>query len=110
MLQWLHAYLLTQVIEVPLYLRAGRRRPDHSSLLAAAGASTLTHPILWFCFPWGPEHYLQSLIAGETFVVLTEAALLYAARYPRPLLTSLAVNAISCATGLALHALGLART
>jgi hypothetical protein len=105
---WLHAYLLTQLIEVPLYLRAGRRRRDIPSLAAAFGATTVTHPVLWLCFPWDPAHYESSLVTGELFVVFTEGAILTAAGFRRPLLTSLTVNAISCGAGLVLQWIGFA--
>jgi hypothetical protein len=105
MTTWLHAFLLTQAIEIPLYLWAGRRVALCQRWLAAAGASAVTHPVLWFCFPWDRAPYVQCLVAGESFVVFTEAFLLAQAGYRRPLAVSLMVNAASAAAGLALHAL-----
>lgn len=41
--RWFIAWLITQAIEVPLYLRV-------TSWRVAALASTFTHPIVWFVF------------------------------------------------------------
>jgi hypothetical protein len=67
---WLIAFIFTQMVEVPIYavgLRVG--------VLRAFGASAITHPILWFAiFPYLPITYLQLIIVGESFALLTEAA------------------------------------
>jgi hypothetical protein len=97
---WLTAFLFTQAIEIPLYLWAGRSVPAGKRLAAAAGASALTHPLLWFCFPWDPGNYLRSLLTGECLVVLAETAVLLRMGFPRPLAVSALVNAASCGAGL----------
>lgn len=43
---WFWAFLFTQVVEVPIYMRGIRAR-FHEAL----GASSLTHPIVWFVIP-----------------------------------------------------------
>jgi len=102
---WLSAFLLTQAIEIPLYLWMGRRVPAGKRLAAAAGASTLTHPLLWFCFPWDSGNYLRSFLTGECLVVLSETAVLQRAGFPRPLAVSVLVNTASCGAGLLAGAL-----
>jgi hypothetical protein len=102
---WLTAFLLTQAIEIPLYLWAGRRVPAGRRIAAAAGASALTHPLLWLCFPWDAGNYLRSFFTGECLVVLAETAVLLKAGFPRPLAVSVLVNAASCAVGLLTGAL-----
>jgi hypothetical protein len=99
---WLHAFLLTQAIEAPLYLWAGRRVHWLPRCLAAVMTTAVTHPVLWFCFPWNESSYWHSVIVGECAVVIKEAAVLHIAGFSRPLLTSLAVNALSVAIGLGL--------
>jgi len=43
---WFWAFLFTQIVEVPIYMR-GMRARFHEAL----GASSLTHPIVWFVIP-----------------------------------------------------------
>lgn len=53
---WLWAFLFTQAVEVPIYIAALRRAARRGAgapaagriAVAAAGASAITHPILWF--------------------------------------------------------------
>ncbi len=104
MKDWWPAFLLTQAIEVPLYLWAGWKVPAVRRCAAAVGASCLTHPWLWFCLPWDEAHYVRSMIFGESMVVLAEAIVLRIAGFARPLLTSLMVNAASAGIGLLIAA------
>lgn len=67
---WLAAFLFTQMVEVPIYC-AGLR----VGVLAAFGASSLTHPLLWFVFfPVLHLPYQWKLVLGEVLVFLIEAA------------------------------------
>jgi hypothetical protein len=99
---WLVAYVFTQAIEVPLYLRItdGRWR-------VALLASTLTHPIVWFVFPevcplsWG---YWGMVAAAEAFAVAGEAAWLSFSGVGSSLKWALLVNAASATGGLLLRA------
>lgn len=94
---WLYAFAFTQLVELPIYmvgLRVG--------VLAAFGASAITHPVLWFVlFRYLPLPYLWLLVVGETFAVVVEAvyfALLFRRR--RALVWSLLANGASLGVGL----------
>jgi len=132
---WFSAFVLTQALEMPVYLAALARRADprdgallpRESLRWRLGFAFLpsmaTHPYVWFVIPalfsspawtaavarWpGLEAWRYALFfaLAEAFAVLAEALLLRALRVPRALLWSLAANATSAGIGLALGALG----
>lgn len=44
--RWALAFALTQIIEVPIYMRGARVRS-----FVAFGASAITHPVVWFVMP-----------------------------------------------------------
>jgi hypothetical protein len=94
---WLYAFLFTQMVEIPIYA-VGLR----VSLLAAFGASAITHPVLWFVlFPHLHLSYLWLVVVGESFAVLVEAAYFaFVFRRRRALLWSLLANASSLGLGL----------
>jgi hypothetical protein len=132
---WLSAFTLTQLIEIPFYIRACRGRnmdspaaanpihPIHPStatptlatqirtpylatqLALAFLPSALTHPLVWFVFPRLPLSYVPMVVCAEVFAVGAEAALLHALRVPRALAWSLVANAASLGAGLLLRAL-----
>jgi hypothetical protein len=108
--EWARAYGLTQLIEVPLYLYAARKLPAARRWLYALGASTLTHPVLWFLFPW-PEapatmrDYIPVFVSGEGFVIIAEAYWGWLLRVPRPLKWSILANGASILAGFAMYAL-----
>jgi hypothetical protein len=105
LLPWLLAFAFTQLVEVPIYRRALDGR-----LLVAFGASAITHPVVWFFFPWlfahwaplepSPAHYWTMVAAAETFAVGVEAIWLAAFGLPRALLWSLLANGSSLGLGL----------
>jgi hypothetical protein len=97
---WSGAYLLTQLIEVPIYLLAARSLSPLKRATYAFGASTLTHPIIWFCLQWGTLPYAVLLIIAETFAISTEGLWGRSWHVPRPWLTSLLANAASFAIGM----------
>lgn len=104
---WLRAFVLTQVVEVPIYRLAAAARLPY-----ALAASALTHPFVWFFFPWLAERLAWSwgtmAVAAELFAWLVEAAWLGLAarvRWPRALFASLVANGASAGVGLALRAL-----
>ena len=101
---WLAAFFVTQLVEVPIYVRA-QEGPFARRFPIAFGASLLTHPIVWFLIPRLFEDYLVMAIAAETFAVLTEAIWLACFRVRRPLMWSLAANAASLGVGLTLRAM-----
>jgi hypothetical protein len=95
---WFRAFLFTQIVEVPIYMRSMR-----CPIWAAFGASALTHPIVWFGFfhPAIPGDYLTKVIAAELFAWLAEAAyfrLIFKRR--RAWLWSLCANGASVSLGL----------
>jgi hypothetical protein len=96
-LSWLTAFLLTQLIEVPIYLRGPGVRPA-----VAFGASLLTHPLLWVAVahPAAPGTYLQRLVAAELAAWLVEALYLHLWGARRALLWALLANGASLAFGL----------
>lgn len=95
---WLIAFLLTQVVETPIYtaVLGGSHR-----LLKALGASTITHPLLWFAlpaiWPWG---YWPMIAVGEVSVVAIEAVYLNFLGLRRAWLWSLVANGASLTAGL----------
>lgn len=95
---WLAAYLGTQFVEVPIYLRATGGRWAESWL-----ASTWTHPLVWFVFPalippgWG---YWGMVAASETFAVVVEAIWLASRGVRSAWLWSLGANGASLILGL----------
>lgn len=105
---WLQAFLLTQLVEVPIYLLALRTRPAWQRPLAAFGASALTHPLVWLATASAPAAWFWTVVAAsELAAVAVEALYLRALGAPRPLLWSLSANAASFGTGLLLVDLGL---
>ena len=100
---WLAAFFVTQLVEVPIYVRAQDGRLLRR-LAIAFGASLLTHPIVWFVVPRLFDNYFVMAVAAETFAVLTEAISLACFRVRRPLVWSLAANAASLGVGLTLRA------
>ena len=102
---WFAAYLLTQAVEIPIYLVATRDRPWRARLMIAAAASTLTHPLVWFVIPsLGWPNYEAYFVGAETFAVVVEALLLWCLAVPRALLWSVAANVGSVIIGLLLRA------
>lgn len=109
---WLSAFLLTQLVEVPIYTvalaRCGGRRPVLLSdpvftprrVALAFGASLITHPVVFFVFPrvWGGGWWHQ-VAAAEAFAVAFEAAYLTVLGVRRSVWWALAANAASLGVG-----------
>lgn len=106
LLPWLLAFAFTQVVEVPIYLRALDGRFG-----VAFGASAITHPVVWFVFPWAFARLLPSVgywpmvAAAEAFAVAVEAGWLAAFGLRRAPLWSLGANGASLGLGLLSRAL-----
>ena len=101
---WLSAFAFTQLVEVPLYTVALRRR--RGAGLWALGASALSHPVVWFLLPrlpWGGRYWLYVGVA-EAFAVGAEALYLRALGVGRPLGWALLANGASAGLGLAARA------
>lgn len=99
-MSWLTAYLLTQLVEVPIYLIGARRLRRGRRWLLAFGASTVTHPVVWFLFPWDNGPWIVSAVLSETFAFVTEAWSGSLAGVEKPWLWSLLANASSVCAGL----------
>ncbi len=97
-MRWLVAFVFTQAIEVPLYLRVT------GSFRVSFLASALTHPVVWFVFPLLPLDYWPMVALAETFAVGVEAWWLRFNGVPRALFWSVLVNATSATVGLGLRA------
>ena len=98
------AFAFTEIIEVPIY-----RRMLGSGVFEALGASTITHPLLWFVFVPAMRplvSYEAYAAIGETLVVLVEAIyfrLIFQRK--RALAASLVANGASYFLGLVAHTL-----
>ena len=95
---WLQAFLFTQIVEVPIYMRTMR-----CSVWAAFGASAITHPIVWFGFFHRavPGSYTTKIVAAELFAWLAEAAYFrFAFKRRRALLWALCANAAILGFGM----------
>jgi hypothetical protein len=106
---WLHAFLLTLAVEVPLAV-AVVRVPGSSWLriaLVAVLASTISHPILTFVLvPYVPGPFVARVIVGELVVVAIETVVFrrgLAIRWPHALAVSALLNGASFMVGLALY-------
>jgi hypothetical protein len=97
---WLAAFLVTQAVEAPVYMRG-----YGATLGPAFTASAITHPIVWFVIfgPIGLEvetTYLHRLLFAESFAWLVEAGFLHVTvRKPHALAWAFAANAASVAVG-----------
>lgn len=101
--KWLEAFLLTQAVEMPIYAFALWRlfRPGWRVLVLAFAASAITHPIVWFGFPWFRWNYWLLYGVVETFAIVVEAAYLWmlGMRPLQALTWSFVANAASVAVG-----------
>lgn len=100
---WLAAFLLTQVIEVPVYLLAAHALILPKRVVYACGASTFTHPVIWFCLPWAGGPYVPLVIVAEAFAVIVEALWGRLWRVQRPWKASLLANTASVCLGLTIR-------
>jgi hypothetical protein len=94
---WLSAFFFTQCVEVPIYAKLAK-----TGWLPAFGASSLTHPIVWFVIPslWKGSYWGMVAVA-ETFAVVAEALYLgLGFKVKRALAWSLLANAASAGLGL----------
>lgn len=100
---WLRAFLFTQLVEVPIYVRT-----LDCSIPVAFGASAITHPVVWFGFfgPWIDADYWTRVIAAELFAWLVEAAYFaFLFREHRALLWAFVANGASASAGFLSRAL-----
>jgi hypothetical protein len=101
MLPWAKAFLVTEIVEAPIYRIAIPARWRY-----ALGASAVTHPFVWFAFPELDLDWTVIAILSETFAVVVEAIFfwkLVRVRLARALLVSILANGSSVAVGLFLR-------
>ncbi len=97
---WLAGFVLTQVVEAPIY-RFGAKARWPVALLA----STFTHPIVWFVFPLLTRlSYWEMVACAELFAVVAEALWLRANKVAFASAWSVVANAASVVIGLGLRA------
>ncbi len=98
---WFCAFMLTQVVECPIYVYLTRILRRRAFLLSA-----ITHPCVWFVIPplcdGAGLSYTQMVWVAELFAWSTEAALLvwFRVRWRRALVVSLVANGASVAVGM----------
>jgi len=100
---WLAAYLITQAVEIPIYLYAGRRIAGWRRWFLAIGASTVTHPVVWFAFPWETASWELCFVFAEIFAVVVEGGMGKWAGLMRPWFCALVANGASVTAGLLIH-------
>lgn len=98
---WFQSFVFTQVVEVPIYMSAlpgGRWR----AAIIGLGATTLTHPVVWFVFPVILRgNWVRMTIWSELFAFGAEAAYICLWLSPwRALTASLVANGSSLGLGL----------
>lgn len=91
---WLVAFTLTQMLEMPIYFKASK------SWRIGFFASAMTHPLVWFVFPLLPIDYWPMVACAEVFAVVGEALWLKLNDVKHPFWWSLAANGFSFTTGL----------
>ena len=97
--EWLVAFALTHAIEIPVWWFASRELSGWRRLAVVLGPSTLTHPVVWFAFPWDAWPYLPTVLLAETFAVVAEALYVRWLGVEHPWRWSLAANAASWGIG-----------
>ncbi len=101
---WWIAFLITQAIEIPIYMWMVPRRRWPIQLLIAFGASAITHPFLWFAYPWYmPAPGWLLFFVGEGLVVLVEGMYLRVLGIKNPFLWALLANVVSAGAGEAIR-------
>ncbi|MFT5465890.1 MAG: hypothetical protein ACI8UO_000986 [Verrucomicrobiales bacterium] len=98
---WFNALLLTQLVEVPIYLVFARRLPIGKRITYAFCASLITHPIVWLIVLFGPGPFWFLIIIAELWAFGGEAAFGIFLKTKRPLLASFTANVASILVGLA---------
>jgi hypothetical protein len=96
---WLGAFLFTQIVEVPIYAFALRGR-----LLIAFAASLITHPIVWFGFPYfgrlTGSIYPVTVALAELFAITVEAVFLHRMGLKKAWAWAIVANLTSVTLGL----------
>ena len=96
---WLEAFVLTQVVEMPIYSVVAEGR-WWKRLAIAFGASAITHPIVWFVIMPNFGPYWTMVAIAEGFAFAAEAVYLRLLGVRRAWLWALVANAASFGGGL----------
>lgn len=101
---WALAFLITQAIEVPIYALGLRRRGWGLAMLLGAGASALSHPLVWFVLQPMMEprgSFAAFVVVAELFAWSLETVYLRLADVPwrRSAVLALVANATSVTLG-----------
>ena len=112
MAAWLRAFVLTQVIEIPVYVAVGWNKGSLLRLIGAGAACTaVTHPMLWFVWPHVIHDYTTFVVSGEIGITIVEALIFWRAvpklSATRACGAALVANGASYGIGELLRALGL---
>ncbi len=103
--EWANAFALTQLLEMPVYWFAFAPRPTWQRLGFGFAASAITHPFVWFFFPFVlPFGYEARVAVSELFAWGVEAVWLARLGVPRAMSWSLAAHGLSFGVGLVLQA------
>ena len=101
---WLSAFVVTQLIECPIYARALRHHRHPWAL--AFSVSALTHPFIFVVLPRIMDvNYWEMVLYAEAFAVAAEAFYLSYLSVQMSVLWALVANGLSCVVGLSLRAL-----
>ena len=107
---WFKAFVFTLAAEIPVFVlvaRTGEKRQPRTRIMRlalAGGAGTLvTHPLLWFIWPFVVREYTSYIVSGELIVVLVESVIFFlvarSVTFPRALAASFLANGFSFGLG-----------
>jgi len=104
---WFRSFAFTLVVELPIFFVVSRGLvPAWKALLAGAAGTCLTHPLLWFVWPFVVRDYAAYVASGELIVAVVESFVFHALARPVPLARAVAAsfiaNAASYGAGLLL--------
>jgi len=108
-MQWLRAFLLTFLFEIPVFVLIVRGRvPMLRAALAGTAGTCITHPLLWLIWPYlDPDHYATNLAIAEVIIAVVETMTFFALARPvklgRAAAASFSANAFSAGMGLLIY-------
>lgn len=104
LLDWFNAFVLTQLVEVPIYLAFARQLPAGRRIAYAFGASAITHPIVWLIVLFAPGPFWLLIILAELWAFGGEMAWGIFWKVRRFVLASFVANSASILVGMATRA------
>ena len=113
---WAAAFGMTLAVEVPIFVLLARytaaklKVPSctkRRAALAGALGSCITHPLLWFVWPFVVRDYTAYIISGELLVAVIESLTFYLAAKPispkRAAFVAVTANAASFGFGVLVY-------